>query len=134
LRNLTIYFFFLLLQVIFYDKALTSDVIQAHYKSIGTKVVVSATGGFVALVPADAACESARNSRADQIMTFVASVDQMESCKVQGVDQVLTQLQVGKYHFCVNRDFLIVKGKKLSSHQNATFLPSGITLRIQVFI
>jgi hypothetical protein len=126
--------FFLLLQVIFYDKALTSDVIQAHYKSIGTKIVVSATGGFVALVPADAACESARNSRADQIMTFVASVDQMESCKVQDVDQVLTQLQVGKYHFCVNRDFLFVKGKKLSSHQNATFLPSGITLRIQVFL
>ena len=61
-------------------------------------------------------------------MTFYSNLATLNRCELSDfneVDEAITRMEVGVYHICFTRDYPV------PAYQNATWLPSGVTFRIQ---
>jgi len=117
-------------QVGIFAHALTPEEISLHWESRGVLSLVVAGIGYVAFVPPADTCESAAQYPASYILTFTASMKARDLCVLDRaqLDVLLPLLTVGQYHVCITRDF------PTPAYQNASWLPTGVTLRIQVCV
>jgi hypothetical protein len=84
--------------------------------------------GYIAFVPPTDSCESAANYSRNRILTYYSRLLTRHLCVLSDlteVDEAMTRMQNGTYHLCFTRDFPV------SSYQDGTWLPSGVTFRIQ---